>query len=120
MALAGECVEIEPSSFEEEMQQPIWVDAMVEEYDSIVHNRVWDVVPRPDNKLVVSSRWIYKVNQAVDGSVEKHKARFFARGFSQVEGIVYDETFLPLQGTHLSDLCWHYQHRWVARSIKWM
>ena len=69
---------------------------MVEEYDSVVHNRVWDVVPRLENKLVVSSRWLYKVKQATDGSVEKHKARFVARGFSQVEGIEYDETFAPI------------------------
>ena len=39
------------------------------------------------------SHWIYKVKQAVDGTVEKHKARFVACGFSQVEGIDYDETF---------------------------
>ena len=66
---------------------------MVEEYDSIIRNSVWDVVPRPQDKSVVSSRWFYKVNQAADGSVEKHKARFVARGFSQVEGIDYDENF---------------------------
>ena len=82
MALVGECVETEPSSFEEAVQQPILVDAMVEEYDSIVCNSVWDVVPRPENKSVVSSYWLYKVKQVVDGSVEKHKARFFSRGFS--------------------------------------
>ena len=46
MALAGECVETEPSSFEEAVQQPIWVDSMVVEYDSIVCNSVWDVVLR--------------------------------------------------------------------------
>eukprot|EP00253_Pinus_taeda_P036638 PITA_36638 len=96
MALVGECVEIEPSSFEEAMQHPVWVDVMVEKYDSIVRNNVWDVVPRPENKLVVSSRWLYKVKQAADGSVEKHKAIFVARGFSQVEGIDYDETFAPV------------------------
>ena len=55
---------------------------MVEEYDSIIINNVWDVGPRLEDKLVVSSRWIYKVNQATYGSVEKHKARFVARGFS--------------------------------------
>ena len=88
MALAGECVETEPSSFEEVVQQPIWVDAMVEEYDSIVCNSVWDVVLRLENKSVVSSRWLYKVKQVVDGSVEKHKARFVTRGFSQVERIM--------------------------------
>ena len=60
----------------------VWVDAMVEEYDSIVRNSVWDVVLRPEDKSIVSSRWIYKVKKAANGSVEKHKARFLARGFS--------------------------------------
>ena len=55
MALGGECVETEPSSFEEAVQQPIWFDAMVEEYDSVVCNSVCDVVLRPENKSVVSS-----------------------------------------------------------------
>ena len=82
MALVGECVETEPSSFEEVVQQPLWVDAMVEEYDSIVWNNVWDVVSRPENKSVVSSRWLYKVKQATDGIVEKYKARFVSHGFS--------------------------------------
>ena len=54
-ALARECVETEPSSFEEAVQQPIWVDSMVEKYDSIVRDSVWDVVPRPKNKSGVSS-----------------------------------------------------------------
>eukprot|EP00253_Pinus_taeda_P006304 PITA_06304 len=96
MALVGECVETEPSSFEEGVQQPVWVDAMMEEYDSIVRNSVWDVVPRPENKSVMSSNWLYKVKHASDGSVEKHKARFVARGFSQVEGIDYDDNFSPV------------------------
>jgi len=96
MALVGECVDTEPSSFEEAVKQPICVDSMVEEYDSIVRNNVWDVVLRPVDKSVVSSWWLYKVKQAVDGNVEKHKARFISRGFSQVEGIDYDETFAPV------------------------
>jgi hypothetical protein len=69
---------------------------MVEEYDSIVRNDVWDVVPRPVGKSVVTSRWLYKTKIAADGSVEKHKARFVARGFSQIEGVDYDETFAPV------------------------
>jgi len=82
MALVGECVATEPSSSQEAVQQPVWVDAMVEECDSIIQNSVWDVVPRPGDKSVVSSRRLYKVKQAADGSVEKHKVRFVARGFS--------------------------------------
>eukprot|EP00253_Pinus_taeda_P029167 PITA_29167 len=69
---------------------------MVEEYNSIIRNSVWDVVPRHQGKSVVSSRWLYKVKHATDGSVEKHKARFVSWGFSQVEGIDYDETFASI------------------------
>ena len=44
----------------------------------------------------MTSRWIYKLKHAADGSVEKYKARFVLRGFSQVQGIDYDETFAPI------------------------
>jgi len=58
---------------------------MVEEYDSIIRNSIWDMVRRPESKSSISSHWIYKVKKATDDSVEKNKARFVARGFSQVE-----------------------------------
>ena len=45
-------------------------------------NDVWDVVPRPEGNLVVTSKWIYKIKHAADGTIEKYKARFVARGFS--------------------------------------
>jgi len=45
MALMRESVEVEPSSFKEAMQKPVWVDAMVEEYGFIIKNIVWEVVP---------------------------------------------------------------------------
>jgi hypothetical protein len=51
------------------------------------------VVPRPKEKIVVSSRWIYKTKHSIDGSIEKYKERFVACGVSQKEGIDYEETF---------------------------
>ena len=68
---------------------------MIKEYQSIMKNNVWDVVPRPEGKLVVTSKWIYKIKHVVDGSIEKYKARFVAHSFSQKEGIYYEETFAP-------------------------
>ena len=69
---------------------------MVEEYDSIVKNSAWEIVPRLVGKSIVGSRLIYKVKQADDGSVEKYKAIFVSWGFSQIEGIDYEETFAPV------------------------
>jgi hypothetical protein len=69
---------------------------MVEEYASIMKNDVWEVVPWPEGKSVIGSKWIYKIKHAADGSVEKFKARFVANGFSQKEGVDYNETFTPI------------------------
>jgi hypothetical protein len=49
---------------------------------------------------VVTSKWIYKIKHAADGSVEKYKTRSIARGFSQTEGVVYDETLDPVNPIH--------------------
>eukprot|EP00253_Pinus_taeda_P006501 PITA_06501 len=81
LALMGECVVTKPSSFKEVVQQPVWVDAMVEEYDSVVCNSVLDVVPRSEDMLVMSSCWLYKVKKATDGSVEKNKVGFVSHVF---------------------------------------
>jgi hypothetical protein len=86
-------IDIEPSYHGEAAGQQVWQDTMTEEYHSIKKNDVWDIVPRPKGKSIVTSKWIYKIKHPVDGSVEKYKARFVARGFSQVEGINYEETF---------------------------
>jgi hypothetical protein len=79
-------LEEEPTYFEEDIQRKEWIDAMTEEYQSIMKNEVWEIVPRPKNKDVVSSRWLFKIKHVADGSIEKYKARFVARGFSQKEG----------------------------------
>jgi hypothetical protein len=86
-------IDTEPSCHGEATGQQVWQDSMTEEYQSIMKNDVWDIVPRPEGKSVVTSKWIYKIKYAADGSFEKYKARFVAKGFSQVEGIDYKETF---------------------------
>ena len=54
------------------------------------------MVPIQTDKLVVGSRWIFKVKQVADGSIENYKAKFVAKGCSQVEGNDYEETFAPV------------------------
>ena len=69
---------------------------MHKEYDSIMKNNFWDVVPRPEEKAVVTSKCLYKIKHGSYGSAENFKARFVAHGFSQKEAIDYDDIFAPM------------------------
>ena len=71
VALLCDIIDKEPSKYEETTQNKEWKDAM--EYQSIMKNDVWDVDPRPEGKSVVTSKWIYKIKHAADGSIEKYK-----------------------------------------------
>ena len=64
-------IDSEPSCHGEASGEQVWQDAMTEKYQSILKNDVWDIVPRPEGKFVVSSKWIYKIKHAADGSIEK-------------------------------------------------
>ena len=74
-------VDAEPIYFEEATKKE-WMDAMIEEYQSIIKNDVWDVVPRPREKSVVPSKWIFKKKHLTNESIEKKKERFVAQSFS--------------------------------------
>ena len=76
VALMCNLVDEEPTCFEEASKKKEWMDAMIEEYQSIINNDVWDLVPRPKDKSVISSKWIFKTNHSADGSIEKFKAIF--------------------------------------------
>jgi hypothetical protein len=93
---------------------------MMEEYQSIMKNGVWNIDLRLERKFVVTSKWIYKIKHTTDGSIERHKMIFVARGFSQVKGIDYEETFLLFLNTLLSGRLFPLQHPWVGDYIKWM
>jgi len=60
-------IEAEPSTFEEAVEHREWKDAMNEEYQSIMKNGVWEIIPRLEDKSVVTSMWIYKIKHATDG-----------------------------------------------------
>ena len=73
-----------------------WKEATKSEYDSLVGNNTWELVPLPDGKNVVGSRWVFKVKRDADGSVQRFKARLVAQGYSQSKGIDYQEVFSPV------------------------
>eukprot|EP00253_Pinus_taeda_P006645 PITA_06645 len=69
---------------------------MEEEYNSLLENQTWDLVPLPSGRKLVRCKWIYKTKSAANGKITRQKARLVAKGFQQVHGIDYDETFAPV------------------------
>ena len=69
---------------------------MDEEYRSLMANNTWDLLPLPKGRKLVICKWVYRTKYASDGSVERLTARLVAKGFSQVEGIDYNDTFAPV------------------------
>ncbi|MCO5609702.1 hypothetical protein L7F22_063934 [Adiantum nelumboides] len=86
---------VEPSLVQEALQHNCWKRVMHAELDAIERNKTWTLVPRPPKRKVVSTKWIFKTKYKADGSLDKHKARLVARGFSQRPGVDFDETYAP-------------------------
>jgi hypothetical protein len=72
---------------------PEWEGAMLEEVDSLKQNKTWELVDPPKDRRILSGKWVFKLKRGPHGEVIRHKARWVVRGFTQEEGIDYDETF---------------------------
>ncbi len=66
------------------------------EYHSLMKNKTWSLVPLPQGRTPVGSRWVFKLKRKADGSIDKFKARLVAKGYSQEFGLDYGETFSPV------------------------
>jgi hypothetical protein len=69
---------------------------MEEELNQIEKNRTWELVQRPKDKYVIGTKWVFKNKLNEDGKVVRKKERLVCKGYSQVEGIDFEETFSPV------------------------
>ena len=72
------------------------VIAIQEKLNQFERNKVWKLVPRPSDHLVIGNKWVFRNKQDECGIVVRNKARLVAKGFNQEEGIDYEETFAPV------------------------
>ncbi|GKB97353.1 putative ribonuclease H-like domain-containing protein [Tanacetum coccineum] len=88
--------QLEPSSVAQALNDPDWVEAMQEEMQQFINQKVWKLVPLPDGKIAIGTKWILKNKRDARGIVVRNKARLVAQGHRQEEGIDYDEVFAPV------------------------
>nr|GEU99413.1 ribonuclease H-like domain-containing protein [Tanacetum cinerariifolium] len=84
---------LEENVFSKAFKFPHWVDAMNQKMNALLRNGTWDVVELPKDRNDIGSKWIYKIKYQSSGEIDRFKARLVAQGFSQKEGIDYEETF---------------------------
>ncbi|GJU24105.1 ribonuclease H-like domain-containing protein [Tanacetum coccineum] len=78
------------------LKDPNWSNDMHDEYNALVKNGTWILVPRPSNVNLVRSMWLFKHKFHADGTLSRYKARLVANGSSQQLGVDFDETFSPV------------------------
>jgi hypothetical protein len=81
--------EAEPSCFSKAVNDSRWREAMTHEFNALISNGTWTLCPRPLNRHVIRNRWVYKIKQRADGSIDRFKARLVAKGFEQQNGVDY-------------------------------
>jgi hypothetical protein len=89
-------IEGDPSSYEEAMSRPDaskWQEDMEDEMKSMSTNRVWDLEEIPKGAKTIGCKWVYKIKYDSKGNIEKYKGRLVAKGYTQREGIDYNEMF---------------------------
>jgi hypothetical protein len=69
---------------------------MNQEYEALISNGTWTLCPRPLNHNVIRNKWVYKIKQHSDGTLDRFKSRLVAKGFEQQSGIDYTNTFSPV------------------------
>ncbi|KAK2419944.1 putative mitochondrial protein [Trifolium repens] len=86
----------EPKNVKEALTDEAWIEAMQEELNQFERSEVWDLVPRPEDVNVIGTKWVYKNKSDENGTVTRNKARLVAQGYTQIEGLDFDETFAPV------------------------
>ncbi|GJV81324.1 ribonuclease H-like domain-containing protein [Tanacetum coccineum] len=87
---------VEPTTYYDAVKDVRWVEAMNNEIEALIRNNTWTLTDLPIGRKTIDNKWLYKIKYKASGQVDKYKARVVAKGFSQREGIDFDETFSPV------------------------
>jgi hypothetical protein len=86
----------EPTCFSQASTDSNWRQAMNSEFDALLKNHTWRLVPASKAKNLVGCKWVFRIKRKADGSIDRYKARLVAKGFHQQAGVDFSETYSPV------------------------
>ena len=89
-------VESYEKTYEYSCEYPIWKTSMKEEFHLLQKNDTWDLVILPPRRKLSKCKWVFKIKFSDYGYPMNYKARLVSKGFSQLQFIDYNETFVPV------------------------
>jgi hypothetical protein len=69
---------------------------MGEEFEALLKNKTWHLVPSSPNKNLIDCKWVYRIKRHANGQIDRYKARLVAKGFKQMYGLDYEDSFSPV------------------------
>ena len=87
---------VEPTCFTQANKHPKWRAAMEDEFNALIRNGTWHLVPSHPHMNLIGCKWVFRLKRKADGSIERYKAHLVAKDFHQQPGIDYHETFSPV------------------------
>ncbi|GJS09067.1 putative ribonuclease H-like domain-containing protein [Tanacetum coccineum] len=110
----------EPKKVIHALKDPSWIEAMQEELLQFKLQEVWTLVDLPNEKRAIGSKWVFRNKKDERGIVIRNKAILVAQGYTQEEGINYDEVFAPVARIEAIRLLLAYASFKDLWCIKWM
>lgn len=110
---------MEPTSVGQALSSPHWFQAMKDEYHALLKNQTWTLVSPFVSRKPIGCKWVFRVKENPNGSINKYKARLVAKGFHQQAGTDFTETFSPVVKpvTVRTVLTLAVTHKWPIQQI---
>ncbi|XP_026436556.1 uncharacterized protein LOC113334538 [Papaver somniferum] len=85
-----------PTFYSQAKKNHVWCVSMDEEHTALLEVDAWTKVPPHPSQNLVGCKWVYKVKHKANGIIERHNARLVAKGYHQLKGLDYTDTFSPV------------------------
>lgn len=93
LTVSLDSIESEPTCFSNAVKHGVWCVAMANEFNALLKNGTWILVPSTPSMNIVGCKWVFRITRKTDNHIDRHKARLVAKGFHQQPGFDFGKTY---------------------------